>query len=960
MRIVITADGRKASATTAGQPLTSGSVGIEATFELSADYDGLAVTAAFRAGEQSVDVLLPLSGRCVVPWEVLETAGHMLMIGVVGKDGSGNIVIPTVWARVGMIECGTEVSGIDPQDPTPDIAAQLLQIAQDTVVRAETAETNATEAATAAAESKGDAETAAQAAETAKAAAEEAAPCYAVYGVTTKAQIESAINNKRQIYLLTAPLVESTPQAYVMPLAGQFEYRYTDEDRIVISRGYRFSITSGTNQYIAELANGWTVHTNDLSIPAQRAEAAAAAAASSATAAANSATAAGNAKTAAETAQGAAEDAQEAAEQAQCDAEAARQAIEDLGVDAHTDYQGPSVTKTVDPETGAVTLDFGIPEAPVQSVNGKTGAVQLDLDDIPDGEGYARTTPAQVQQIGTNAADIAQLKTDVAKKYEKPASGIPKTDLASGVQESLGKADTALQPAALEPYRTAAAQDVIDAAQDDRINENANDIDAIEAKIPAEAGAQNQLADKAFVNSALVPYRTAEAQDEIDTAQDERIDAAAQATSSTTVGPASIVTFDASTADMPLKSLLVSIEPVQAGSGDPSPENVRPISGWTGCNILRYAESLVAASQFEQGRLQSTGAFSSASTNRCATRAYIPVLPNTQYTIATNVGIQCIAVHYYTADSTWIYRDATTGQISNVTTPANCNYARLMVAKDNTDDDIVPAEITTAIMAVAPMTTAVSFPASAGTVYGGTLTINADGSVELMATQAIAILNGSEPGWQMQGTYQYGFFLDNAMPGLGRPTSINSNQFKCNKYTIANAIQNSSQIADAPDNAIFNQNNISTWLTRLWIKDTAHTGDLAGFKTSLAENNLQIVYPLAEPITYQLTPQEITTLLGVNNVWANTGYVTVTYGAYLETIKASLDRTNGELANLRACIAPIEDGDTASQAYAAGAFFFRGGQFCTALTAISSGAAFTLGTNYQVTTVAAALIALQS
>ena len=34
------------------------------------------------------------------------------------------------------------------------------------------------------------------------------------------------------------------------------------------------------------------------------------------------------------------------------------------------------------------------------------------------------------------------------KKYEKPSGGIPKTDLASGVQTSLGKADTAVQPEA--------------------------------------------------------------------------------------------------------------------------------------------------------------------------------------------------------------------------------------------------------------------------------------------------------------------------------------------------------------------------------------------------------------------------------------------------------------------------------------------------------------------------------
>ena len=37
----------------------------------------------------------------------------------------------------------------------------------------------------------------------------------------------------------------------------------------------------------------------------------------------------------------------------------------------------------------------------------------------------------------------------------------------------------------------------------------------------------------------------------------------------------------------PLRSLFVSIDPVQSGSGDPSPENVRPISGWDAVNIYR-------------------------------------------------------------------------------------------------------------------------------------------------------------------------------------------------------------------------------------------------------------------------------------------------------------------------------------------------------------------------------------
>jgi hypothetical protein len=52
----------------------------------------------------------------------------------------------------------------------------------------------------------------------------------------------------------------------------------------------------------------------------------------------------------------------------------------------------------------------------VTSVNGKTGVVVLTASDVGAGT------------------------------YSKPSGGIPKTDLASAVQTSLGKADTALQP----------------------------------------------------------------------------------------------------------------------------------------------------------------------------------------------------------------------------------------------------------------------------------------------------------------------------------------------------------------------------------------------------------------------------------------------------------------------------------------------------------------------------------
>ena len=64
---------------------------------------------------------------------------------------------------------------------------------------------------------------------------------------------------------------------------------------------------------------------------------------------------------------------------------------------------------------------------------------------------------------------VESLVIDVGEAYVKPESGIPKTDLSAGVQTSLNKADSALQSVP-DTYRTAAAQDVIDGEQDDKIN----------------------------------------------------------------------------------------------------------------------------------------------------------------------------------------------------------------------------------------------------------------------------------------------------------------------------------------------------------------------------------------------------------------------------------------------------------------------------------------------------------
>ena len=163
-------------------------------------------------------------------------------------------------------------------------------------------------------------------------------------------------------------------------------------------------------------------------------------------------------------------------------AEAAAESVQNMGVEAETLAAGSaaSVEKTVDPETGEVTLTFGIPRGN-QGNPGTTPDFQIGtVETLPP------TSPATATITGTPAEPVLNLGIPQGPKgdpggstgttdyrelenkpqinghtlngdqsasdlglgtYSKPGTGIPKTDLASDVQQSLDKADSALQSA---------------------------------------------------------------------------------------------------------------------------------------------------------------------------------------------------------------------------------------------------------------------------------------------------------------------------------------------------------------------------------------------------------------------------------------------------------------------------------------------------------------------------------
>ena len=51
-------------------------------------------------------------------------------------------------------------------------------------------------------------------------------------------------------------------------------------------------------------------------------------------------------------------------------------------------------------------------------------------------------------------------------------------------------------------------------------------------------------------------------------------------------------------------------------------------------------------------------------------------------------------------------------------------------------------------------------------------------------------------------------------------------------------------------------------------------------------NGVQLIFELDEPITYQLTAQEVNTLVGTNNIWVDTGdsYISYSYGGEVTRI----------------------------------------------------------------------------
>lgn len=292
--------------------------------------------------------------------------------------------------------------------------------------------------------------------------------------------------------------------------------------------------------------------------------------------------------------------------------------------------------------------------------------------------------------------------------------------------------------------------------------------------------------------------------------------------------------------------------------------NICPISGWTGMNVTRTGSNVWDEETVAVGTLMWT-------------KNYIPVAENTAYYLGyygTNSSITMFYVQFFDANKTALsgYENPVAKAINTaVTTPVGASYMKFRMQSyygTTYHNDIAinyPATVTSYHSGTANTVYPISWQTEAGTVYGGELDVT---SGELKVTKESKNLGSLE--WSTVSGYANPFFRAD-MP---------ANAKKRTAYTDAQiAITSIYPVYTDPDGQYVNNISDKTFLTagyglssvnRIYIRDDSYS-DAATFKTAM--NGQQLVYELATPQTYQLTPTEVKTLLGNNNVWCDTGEV---------------------------------------------------------------------------------------
>lgn len=350
--------------------------------------------------------------------------------------------------------------------------------------------------------------------------------------------------------------------------------------------------------------------------------------------------------------------------------------------------------------------------------------------------------------------------------------------------------------------------------------------------------------------------------------------------------------------------------------------NICPISGWDSANVSRTGSNILE-NDFESGSINIETGLPGENANYKRSKNFVSVKPNTTYYLKASSNV---FMKFYDADKVqttpgaW---DVNNKKNVEITTNSKTKYLKVIfpVAMDVSDFSINYPATDTQYHPGQVEQIEYEFPTEAGTVYGGTLTIHQDGSGELVVDDFLYVYDGTET-FQKSGTALNGFY--NQLNGGTRPHGWPKMKTYSSGSTITNEI---SSLFKCTIYANIYKNNYGYIYF-----DSGHNFDVPpetfgttveSFKAKLAElyaagTPVSVFCKIAEPQVYQLTNQQVVTLLqGQNVVFADCGSIDLTYYRTETAYQVSLN--TADIAELQGEVEELQNDFTGATASADGA-----------------------------------------
>ena len=306
-----------------------------------------------------------------------------------------------------------------------------------------------------------------------------------------------------------------------------------------------------------------------------------------------------------------------------------------------------------------------------------------------------------------------------------------------------------------------------------------------------------------------------------------------------------------------LKECKIHFTPVQGGEGTPSPDNVRPITGWDGVTVTQAENMFVCNEKTENGitfeTIDSNGTirlYGKKITNDSGISFSVPFSFPTSRTITVK-GCPEYTLNgrgFFIWDNTSKNHLGFVKNGTDFTETLSANHEYLLAIEIGIYQSI---DITfTPIIIDNTNATSLTIPFPQ-TIYGG--------YVDLVKGEVVEewIKSTFGTGWRSESFQIFSKYISNKKLTIANSPS----DIVCDKYETFKTVP-ITQLSVVPDFNICGRSTFST----IFVRNTNYTNE-DEFMDDMS--NTEFAYKLATPNTYTLTPQTIKALRGLNNLWSN-------------------------------------------------------------------------------------------